>query len=114
MSRGSEAVEITGELDERDVAILVELARRKLLTTEHIHSLFFRSLRRTQAKVQELREVGLLELFPRAREEGDRIGTTSARSARGSPPSTSAALRRSSRSQPATQRCGGASPTAWA
>ncbi|MGH2681979.1 MAG: replication-relaxation family protein, partial [Actinomycetota bacterium] len=52
-------------------AILVELARRKLLTTEHIHSLFFRSLRRAQAKVQELRGVGLIETLP-ARARGRR------------------------------------------
>lgn len=64
MSRASEVIEIRGELDERDVAVLVELARRKLLSTEHIHSLFFRSIRRAQAKVQELRDLGLVQTLP--------------------------------------------------
>lgn len=52
------------ELDERDVAILVELARRKVLTTEHIHALFFNSLRRAQTKVKELRESTLITILP--------------------------------------------------
>ncbi|MGH2675689.1 MAG: replication-relaxation family protein [Actinomycetota bacterium] len=54
----------TSELDERDVAILVELARRKILTTEHIHALFFSSLRRAQTKIKELREKKLLTTLP--------------------------------------------------
>jgi hypothetical protein len=61
MSRARETMNTTTEVDERDVAILVELASRKILTTEHIHALFFRSLRRAQTKIKELREENLLD-----------------------------------------------------
>jgi Replication-relaxation len=64
MSRRRETMGRTTELDERDLAILVELARRKVLTTEHIHALFFSSLRRAQTKIKELREKRLLTTLP--------------------------------------------------
>jgi hypothetical protein len=68
MSRRREPPEGAGVLDERDVAILIALAEHKLLTTEHIHALFFNSLRRAQTKVQELRELGFINtLNARAR-----------------------------------------------
>ncbi|MGH2573266.1 MAG: replication-relaxation family protein [Actinomycetota bacterium] len=68
MSRRRELPEGAGALDERDVAILVALVEHKLLTTEHIHTLFFNSARRAQTKVQELRELAFINtLNARAR-----------------------------------------------
>jgi len=64
MSKKREMMRMTTELDERDLAILVELALRKILTTEHIHALFFRSLRRAQTKMKVLREKDLLATLP--------------------------------------------------
>jgi len=62
------APEGAGELDERDVAILIALVEHKVLTTEHVHALFFNSVRRAQTKIQELREKGLIQtLKARAR-----------------------------------------------
>jgi hypothetical protein len=72
MSKPSEIIETAAELDERDKAILVALAQHKLLTTEHIHTLFFSSLRRTQTKIQELREKGFITTLSSARARGKR------------------------------------------
>src|SRR5687767_6709242 len=70
MSRSSEIIETAAALDERDKAILVALAQHKLLTTGHIHTLFFSSLRRTQTKIQELREKGFINTLSSARARG--------------------------------------------
>src|SRR5207247_9360500 len=44
------------ELDERDHSILLALLEHKVLTTDQIKSLFFRSLRRCQHRLKELKE----------------------------------------------------------
>ena len=50
-------------LDERDHAILLSLLEHKVLTTEQIKSLYFRSLRRTQHRLKELRGLGFIASF---------------------------------------------------
>jgi Replication-relaxation len=50
-------------LDERDQAILLSLLEYKLLTTDQIKSLYFRSLRRCQHRLKELRDLGLIASF---------------------------------------------------
>ena len=50
-------------LDERDHAILHSLLEHKVLTTQQIKSLYFRSLRRCQHRLKELRDFGLIASF---------------------------------------------------
>ncbi len=50
-------------LDERDHAILLSLLEHKVLTTAQIKALYFRSLRRCQHRLRELRELGLIASF---------------------------------------------------
>jgi Replication-relaxation len=47
-------------LDERDHALLLNLLEHKVLTTHQIKSLFFRSFRRCQHRMKELRELDLV------------------------------------------------------
>lgn len=50
-------------LDERDHQILLSLLEHKVLTTDQVKSLFFRSLRRCQQRLRELREAGFIAAF---------------------------------------------------
>jgi hypothetical protein len=50
-------------LDERDHAILLSLLGHKVLTTDQIKSLFFRSTRRCQHRLRELKDLGLIAAF---------------------------------------------------
>ena len=50
-------------LDERDRAILHALLEHKVLTTNQLHILFFRSLRRCQNRLKELKELDLIGSF---------------------------------------------------
>jgi len=58
-------------LDERDHAILHSLLEHKVLTTQQIKSLYFRSLRRTQHRLKELRDLGLIASFTPRRGFGE-------------------------------------------
>jgi hypothetical protein len=50
-------------LDERDHALLLNLLEHKVLTTHQIKSLFFRSFRRCQHRMKELKDLGLVSSF---------------------------------------------------
>ncbi len=50
-------------LDERDHAIFLSLLEHKVLTTQQIKSLYFRSLRRCQHRLKELRDLALIASF---------------------------------------------------
>ncbi len=52
-----------GSLDERDHAILSSLLEHKLLTTDQIKSLLFRSIRRCQHRLKELKNLALTASF---------------------------------------------------
>jgi hypothetical protein len=52
-----------GSLDERDHQVLISLLEHKVLTTDQIKSLFFRSLRRCQHRLSELRVLGVISSF---------------------------------------------------
>jgi Replication-relaxation len=58
-------------LDERDHAILLSLLEHKVLTTQQIKSLYFRSLRRCQHRLKELRDLGLITSFAPRRGFGE-------------------------------------------
>jgi hypothetical protein len=58
-------------LDERDHAIQLSLLEHKLLTTDQIKSLYFRSLRRCQHRLKELRELGFVASFTPRRGFGE-------------------------------------------
>ncbi len=58
-------------LDERDHAILLTLLEHKVLTTDQVKSLFFRSLRRCQQRLRELRDLGLISSFTPRRGFGE-------------------------------------------
>jgi Replication-relaxation len=58
-------------LDERDHAILRSLLEHKVLTTDQIKSLYFRSLRRCQHRLKELRDLGLIPSFTARRGFGE-------------------------------------------
>ena len=58
-------------LDERDHAILLSLLEHKVLTTQQIKSLYFRSLRRCQHRLRELRDLGLIASFTPRRGFGE-------------------------------------------
>ncbi len=60
-----------GQLDERDDAILQSLLDHKVLTTDQLKSLFFRSLRRCQHRLRELKEPGLIASFTPRRGFGE-------------------------------------------
>jgi Replication-relaxation len=50
-------------IDERDLQVLLHLLEHKVLTTHQITSLCFRSLRRCQHRMRELKEMGLVSSF---------------------------------------------------
>jgi hypothetical protein len=58
-------------LDERDHAILLSLLEHKVLTTQQIKSLHFRSLRRCQHRMKELRALDLVSPFQVGRGFGE-------------------------------------------
>jgi len=58
-------------LDERDHAILLSLLEHKVLTTDQIKALYFRSLRRCQHRLKELRDLGLIAPFTPRRGFGE-------------------------------------------
>jgi hypothetical protein len=60
-----------GSLDERDHAILLSLLEHKVLTTHQIKSLFFRSFRRCQHRMKELRDLGFISSFTPRRGFGE-------------------------------------------
>jgi len=53
----------TPELDELDLALLVILAEHKILSTYQLMVLFFDSLRTTQKRIKELKDLGLVVTF---------------------------------------------------
>jgi hypothetical protein len=58
-------------LDERDHQVLLFLLEYKILTTHQISSLCFRSLRRCQHRMRELRDMGLISSFSVGRGFGE-------------------------------------------
>jgi hypothetical protein len=58
-------------LDERDHALLLSLLEHKVLTTHQIKSLFFRSFRRCQHRMKELRDLDLVSSFTVGRGFGE-------------------------------------------
>jgi hypothetical protein len=58
-------------LDERDHALLLNLLEHKVLTTHQIKNLFFRSFRRCQHRMKELRDLGLVSSFTVGRGFGE-------------------------------------------
>jgi len=58
-------------IDERDVQVLLLLLEHKILTTHQITSLCFRSLRRCQHRMRELKEMGLISSFSVGRGFGE-------------------------------------------
>jgi hypothetical protein len=50
-------------IDERDLQVLLHLLEHKVLTTHQITSLHFRSLRRCQHRMRELKQMGLISSF---------------------------------------------------
>jgi hypothetical protein len=58
-------------LDERDHALLLSLLEHKVLTTHQIKSLYFRSFRRCQHRMKELRDLDLVSSFSVGRGFGE-------------------------------------------
>ncbi len=58
-------------LDERDHALLLNLLEHKVLTTHQIKSLYFRSFRRCQHRMKELKDLGLVSSFSLGRGFGE-------------------------------------------
>jgi hypothetical protein len=58
-------------IDERDLQVLLHLLEHKILTTHQITSLCFRSLRRCQHRMRELKEMGLVSSFSVGRGFGE-------------------------------------------
>jgi hypothetical protein len=58
-------------IDERDLQVLLHLLEHKILTTHQIASLHFRSLRRCQHRMRELKEMGLVSSFQVGRGFGE-------------------------------------------
>ena len=58
-------------IDERDLAILLSLLEHKIVTTHQIASLCFRSLRRCQHRMRELKGLGLVSSFSVGRGFGE-------------------------------------------
>jgi Replication-relaxation len=50
-------------LDERDHALLLSLLEHKVLSTHQVKTLYFRSFRRCQHRMKELRDLGLVSSF---------------------------------------------------
>ena len=55
------AVDTANRLTARDRAVLLAIYEHKVLLTEQLQTLFFRSLRRAQDRLRELAELGLIE-----------------------------------------------------
>ncbi len=58
-------------IDERDLQVLLHLLEHKVLTTHQITSLHFRSLRRCQHRMRELKDLGLVSSFQVGRGFGE-------------------------------------------
>lgn len=58
-------------LDERDHQVLLSLLEHKVLTTHQIKNLYFRSFRRCQHRMKELRDLGLASSFVLGRGFGE-------------------------------------------
>jgi hypothetical protein len=58
-------------LDERDHALLLSLVEHKVLSTHQIKSLLFRSFRRCQHRMKELKDLGLVSSFAVGRGFGE-------------------------------------------
>jgi hypothetical protein len=58
-------------LDERDQALLLTLLEHKVLTTHQIKGLYFRSFRRCQHRMKELRDLGVVSSFTVGRGFGE-------------------------------------------
>jgi hypothetical protein len=58
-------------IDERDLQVLLHLLEHKVLTTHQITSLCFRSLRRCQHRMRQLKEMGLISSFQVGRGFGE-------------------------------------------
>jgi hypothetical protein len=58
-------------LDERDHALLLSLLEHKVLSTHQIKSLYFRSFRRCQHRMKELKDCGFIASFTRGRGFGE-------------------------------------------
>jgi len=58
-------------IDERDLQVLLHLLEHKVLTTHQITSLHFRSLRRCQHRMRELKDLGLISSFQVGRGFGE-------------------------------------------
>ena len=58
-------------IDERDHQVLLHLLEHKILTTHQLTSLCFRSLRRCQHRMRQLREMGLVSSFQVGRGFGE-------------------------------------------
>jgi hypothetical protein len=58
-------------IDERDLQVLLHLLEHKVLTTHQVTSLHFRSLRRCQHRMRELKEMGLVSSFSVGRGFGE-------------------------------------------
>ncbi|MGH2682091.1 MAG: replication-relaxation family protein [Actinomycetota bacterium] len=63
MSGGARGGPRARRIDERDRALLLALLEHKLLSTGQIKSLFFRSLRRAQARLKDLKQAGYVSSF---------------------------------------------------
>jgi hypothetical protein len=66
MSSAERKIEVralASSLDERDRAILRALLEHKVLTTNQLKALFFRSLRRCQHRLRELKDLEIIESF---------------------------------------------------
>jgi hypothetical protein len=71
MVRAEEAASRASAIDERDHQVLLHLLEHKILTTHQITSLCFRSLRRCQHRMRELKEMGLVSSFQVGRGFGE-------------------------------------------
>jgi hypothetical protein len=63
MVRAERNISRARAIDERDHQVLLHLLEHKILTTHQITSLHFRSLRRCQHRMRELKEMGLVSSF---------------------------------------------------
>jgi hypothetical protein len=71
MARAERNISRARAIDERDHQVLLLLLEHKVLTTHQISSLCFRSLRRCQHRMRELREMGLISSFQVGRGFGE-------------------------------------------
>lgn len=59
----TESRTLSNEIDARDLAILRALLDHKILATDQLATLFFRSVRRCQQRLKDLTDLGLLDSF---------------------------------------------------